>query len=81
MRIILSVAEENHPFRRGEGRLQVASSLTGWHGTQVRRFVRHVLEMVVAMMLGMVVLGRRFAGCMDCSSVAASTLRFSSTLR
>src|SRR5439155_5259897 len=33
-----------------------------WHGKRSRRFVRHLLEMVVAMMLGMVVLGMAFRG-------------------
>lgn len=41
--------------------MQVAGSLTGRHGKRAR-FLRHLLEMVVAMMLGMAVLGMAFRG-------------------
>ena len=40
--------------------MQVASPLTGWHSVRKRRFLRHLLEMIVAMMLGMCVLGALF---------------------
>jgi hypothetical protein len=42
--------------------LQVTGSLTDWHGKRARRFLRHLLEMVVAMMLGMTVLGAAVRG-------------------
>jgi hypothetical protein len=35
-------------------------SVDGWRGTRTGRFVRHLLEMTVAMVLGMVVLGTAF---------------------
>ena len=35
-------------------------SVGGWRGTRTGRFVRHLLEMTVAMVLGMVVLGAAF---------------------
>jgi hypothetical protein len=37
-----------------------ALSLTGWHSKRARRFLRHLLEMIVVMMLGMCVLGAAF---------------------
>jgi hypothetical protein len=40
--------------------MQIESSVGGWHSERTRRFLRHLLEMTVAMMLGMCVLGAAF---------------------
>jgi len=40
--------------------MQLTDSLTGWHSRRARCFVRHLLEMIVAMILGMCVLGAAF---------------------
>jgi hypothetical protein len=48
-------------------------------GPQLKRFLRHVIEMAVAMMLGMAVLGMTFRAIHLACSGPASTLRGTST--
>jgi hypothetical protein len=40
--------------------MRVGIVLGGWHSNRTRCFVRHLLEMTVAMVLGMIVLGSAF---------------------
>jgi hypothetical protein len=42
--------------------MRIETAFDGWRGTRTRRFVRHAAEMLVAMLLGMVVLGMAFRG-------------------
>jgi hypothetical protein len=42
--------------------VQVETGLDGWRGNRTRHFVQHAVEMTVAMMLGMIVLGVAFRG-------------------
>jgi hypothetical protein len=40
--------------------MRIGTGLDRWHGDSAHRFVRHALEMTVAMMLGMSILGAAF---------------------
>jgi flagellar biosynthetic protein FliP len=40
--------------------MQLTDSLTGWPSRQARCFLRHLFEMIVAMILGMCILGAAF---------------------
>jgi hypothetical protein len=42
--------------------MRTARSLDGWGATRARHFARHVVEMTIAMMLGMCILGMAFRG-------------------
>ena len=42
--------------------MRIDSGLDGWRGTRTRRFAHHALEMTIAMMIGMAVLGMTFRG-------------------
>ena len=47
--------------------MRVASVLGGWHSRCTRRFLRHLLKMTIAMMLGMCILGAAFGGLFETS--------------
>jgi hypothetical protein len=66
-------------MRVGEPTMRAKTSLERLDGGQRRHFLRHAFEMIVAMMLGMVVLGMAFRSMHLRCSAKASTMRGTST--